>query len=413
MNKENRILYISYDGLTEQLGQSQIVPYLTGLAKKYNNHRKFIILSFDKPEFMADEIKVSQLKAILDNHKIKWVTMEYHKKPQFLSTLYDVFCGIAVVLRLSRVYKIEAIHARSYVPALIALFFKKLFKTKFIFDMRGFWADERIEGGIWRKNLLYRLAKNFEKEFLLNSDIVVALTESAKNEIESFEYLKNKHPRILIIPTAVDLEKFIPSDPAAGISPAFKDALKGKFVFVYAGSLGTWYELDGLYDFFIKARHAFNNAHLLILTKQLELAKLKMRQKGLDSNQVTVLQADYESVPEYLNSAYAGLVFYKSGYSRKGCCPVKAGEYLSCGLPVVITKGIGDMDRIVKEEGVGVVVSELSDNGYSKAIDKIKDLLGDAPALKRRCRLAAERHFSLNLALERYQKVYEEILTGK
>ena len=34
---------------------------------------------------------------------------------------------------------------------LIALFCKKIFGTKFIFDMRGFWADERVDGDIWKK----------------------------------------------------------------------------------------------------------------------------------------------------------------------------------------------------------------------------------------------------------------------
>ncbi len=33
-NKKGHILYISYDGMTDPLGQSQVLPYLKGLAKK-------------------------------------------------------------------------------------------------------------------------------------------------------------------------------------------------------------------------------------------------------------------------------------------------------------------------------------------------------------------------------------------
>ena len=29
-----KILYISYDGMTDPLGQSQVIPYLVGLVKK-------------------------------------------------------------------------------------------------------------------------------------------------------------------------------------------------------------------------------------------------------------------------------------------------------------------------------------------------------------------------------------------
>ena len=40
-----RVLYISYDGLTDPLGQSQILPYLQHLAKE---SYQFTILSFEK-----------------------------------------------------------------------------------------------------------------------------------------------------------------------------------------------------------------------------------------------------------------------------------------------------------------------------------------------------------------------------
>ena len=32
---------------------------------------------------------------------------------------------------------------------------KMSYRTKFIFDMRGFWADERVEGDLWNlKNII-------------------------------------------------------------------------------------------------------------------------------------------------------------------------------------------------------------------------------------------------------------------
>ena len=39
------VLYISYDGMTDPLGQSQVIPYLTGLAKR--GHR-ITVLSCEK-----------------------------------------------------------------------------------------------------------------------------------------------------------------------------------------------------------------------------------------------------------------------------------------------------------------------------------------------------------------------------
>ena len=41
------ILYITYDGLTDPLGGSQIIPYLKGISSHQKN---IVVLSFEKSE---------------------------------------------------------------------------------------------------------------------------------------------------------------------------------------------------------------------------------------------------------------------------------------------------------------------------------------------------------------------------
>ena len=61
--------------------------------------------------------------------------------------------------------KINIIHARIYIPALIGFYIKFFFNIKLIFDMRGFWIDERIEWNLWKKNTFnYFFFKYFEKK---------------------------------------------------------------------------------------------------------------------------------------------------------------------------------------------------------------------------------------------------------
>ena len=42
------ILYLSYDGMTDPLGQSQVLPYLAGLSKK---GFRFHLISFENKTF--------------------------------------------------------------------------------------------------------------------------------------------------------------------------------------------------------------------------------------------------------------------------------------------------------------------------------------------------------------------------
>lgn len=47
-----RVLFISYNGMLEPLGQTQVLPYLRELAKR---SVKFILLSFEKPAAFTAE----------------------------------------------------------------------------------------------------------------------------------------------------------------------------------------------------------------------------------------------------------------------------------------------------------------------------------------------------------------------
>src|SRR5688572_19795389 len=79
------VLYLSYDGLTDSLGQSQILPYLIGLASQGFS---ITILSFEKEHrFLSEKENVSRQ---CHDQGITWIPLRYHKNPPVLSTVYDV-----------------------------------------------------------------------------------------------------------------------------------------------------------------------------------------------------------------------------------------------------------------------------------------------------------------------------------
>ena len=57
------------------------------------------------------------------------------------------------------------VHTRPGLPTLVALWMKKKYGVRFLNDVRGFWADERVDGGMWNlKNPVYKKIFNFFKE---------------------------------------------------------------------------------------------------------------------------------------------------------------------------------------------------------------------------------------------------------
>ena len=126
-NNPEHILYLTYDGIADPLGQSQILPYLNGLAALVY---RFKLISFEKSEEF-DSVRQSM------EPNITWHTLKYHKKPLIFSTIYDVWILWKHAKMLIHQDKsITIVHCRSYITSLIGLELKRRYSVKFIFDMR-------------------------------------------------------------------------------------------------------------------------------------------------------------------------------------------------------------------------------------------------------------------------------------
>jgi glycosyltransferase involved in cell wall biosynthesis len=395
-----RVLYISYEGMLEPLGQSQVLAYQERLAES----RETFLLSFEKPDDWTDIAARKDIGQRISAAGIHWCPRLYHKRPSALATAYDILVGILVGLWLILRRRIGVVHARSYVPAVMALILKKLTGVKFVFDMRGFWADERVDGGLWPGDgRMYKVAKWFERQFLLNADQIISLTHAAAREIEGFTYLKGNMPSITIIPTCADLERFSPPD----IKP------ESEFVLGYVGSAGTWYLFDEVICAFKHLLKRCPDALLMILNRN-EHAYIKARLAtgGVSSDKVKLVAAEHAEVPLYMTGMTAGVFFYKPSYSRAACAPTKFGEFLGCGIPCLSNRGVGDMAEIMDDNGVGIAVSDFSENVLSAAIDDLVALTEDHE-MPSKCRAAALQYFSLDEGVRRYQAVYDSLSETK
>jgi hypothetical protein len=199
------ILYISNNGMLEPLGQSQVLAYLKCLA----DGRRIHLISFEKADDWANTTERERIAQDIATAGIIWHPLRYHKRPTALATTWDIACGITLGLWLILRHRLALVHARSYVPSVMALALKRLTGVKFLFDMRGFWTDERVDGGLWpRTGRMFRVAKGFERRFLLAADHVVSLTRAAVIEMQRFDYLQGRMPPVTVIPTCADLTRF-------------------------------------------------------------------------------------------------------------------------------------------------------------------------------------------------------------
>lgn len=411
MIKGINVLYISYDGILDPLGQSQILPYIAGLAEKGINYN---LLTFEKRITALRKRHIEELKRKFSLNSIRWEYRSFHKHPRFLSKIFDAFlCLLSAAIILHRDIPV-IIHARSYFAGIMALILKKISGTIFLFDMRGFWVDERKEAGMLDKcGFLYRIGKNLEKTLIKNSDGIISLTKKGAEEIKSFDYMFGKKTNIEVIPTCVDLEKFNFTSSGTLRKKFCGKDLQGRFVVVYSGSVSTWFMTREMLDFFKVLRGVIPNAYFLALTPEMNFLKNIFEESKICKDDFIIMNLDYEKVSDYICIADVGLAFYAFGHSGIARCPTKVGEYLACGLPLVINKGIGDIEEIITEEGVGQIVSEFSHAQYHRVACSLRNMLAEQESLRKKCRHAAEKYFSLDKGVEKYLSVYNRLLSLK
>jgi len=398
-------LYISYDGALDPLGYSQVVPYLLHLGQK---GVRFTLLTFEKRQKLENKESFNRLKKVLIDRGIKWEILKYHKSPTLPATILDISLGCIKGLFIVIRDKVEVIHARSFVGAVPALLLAKLFRLKFIFDMRGFWADERVDGLIWKQNgLLYRIAKWWEKIFLLNADWVVCLTEEAKRITREFPYLKNKDLLIEVIPTCVDIKRFCRRVKDERLLNTYN--LRDKFIFAYFGSIGTWYMFDEMLNFFKVAKEVYPNSLFLILTPDKKNASEKISGQGINPDDYLIEFSSYDDLPRWISIADVCLFFIKPSFSKKSSCPTKFAESLACGLPVITNSGIGDLDVYINGSKIGIMVNRFTRDEYKRIIKQLPEILSDRETVSGNCRKTACDFFSLESGIDKYWNIYQEL----
>ncbi len=400
----NRILYISYDGILEPLGESQVVAYVERLASDH----AITLLSFEKREDLRDRARLSVMQRRLDAMGIGWVRMRYHKRPPVLSTLFDVMAGIVRARAACRRRSVAIVHARGYVPALIALGARGASGAHFLFDMRGFWVDEKVEAGHWRAGgLLYRIGKWSERRFFRSADAIVSLTEQGVRAFDQLGYRVPLGVPVEVIPTCVDLDRFRPEPKDSELAGSL--GLAGSCVLGSIGTVSNWYMRHEMLRYLAYLARSLDRARVLIVTRE-DHGRLRRdaEDAGVPADRLVITRADFADMPKLVRLFDAGVFFIRPALSKRASAATKLAEFLGSGVPVIINDGVGDSGDIVKQGRVGVVLPAVDADAFDRSLPAVRALLADNE-VGRRCRQVATELFDVTHGVDKYRRLYARL----
>lgn len=360
--------YVTVDSLAEGVGSSQILPLMKLLAREGLSVN---LISFEKektPPFIENELRAAG---------VNWNRREFAS--------HGAIGGLGRLLEISReIPKTRIIHARSDIPAVAASLSRR---APILWDVRSLWAEQKafIEQGLFKKRVL-KAYGGLESIASFNSTAMSTLTKAIVPVLEERHRVV---PKIrTVVPTAVDLEVF-------KFSHRMTTSIKG----LYSGTYNNYYDL-ALSKLFIEEMQK-------LAPVEIHWARPKESPtESLNAGETAIFVATQKEMANIIGNFNFGISICKinAGPSLKAAMPTKVAEFLACGRPVVVNRGLGDFDEYLSEFNAGIILDGSSSDTGEKA-HKLMELLAD-PETPYRCRELAEKYFDIKDGAKKYLDLY-------
>ena len=389
-----KVGFISWDGPDQNYMESLFFPIFERAAQ---SDIDFSVLQFT---WGPEEIRRSIGRAARDRG-IDYESRPVLRKPLNAATAAMIVRGAASVVFHARRHDIDVLMPKQIMPAAMCMMARPLLPDiRIVFDTDGFMADERVDFGGWdSEGMVYRLFRSIEARACRRADAVVSRTERGRDILIERAGPGVADHKIFVVPNGKDTEQFapLPTDERASVRDQWGIPEKAPWV-IYAGSLGPHYHPESIFDAFEAIRQRAPGSRLTILTGHKEVARDIHKARSIEDDAVDIMRVHPDEVAPILGAGDLGIAFRTPSFSQQGVCPIKIAEYLLCGLPVLCTSGVGDLDRQIDEKvGMMVEVEDLNPAGMEGIAQWFVDeVLPNRDGFRSACRARGKMHFGLD-----------------
>jgi len=357
--KKINLGYISDAGFYSTAFHSQVLSLLTGLKDRVEN---ISLIVLEQSLFPFLKLRDPEIKRSWKRIKEQFRTVEVIvQKPRILRWLMQIESRSLKRIINDNLDKVDVLHCHGEAGGYLGLLARKELRKDIplISDLRGLVSEESLlcgrEGNLIKRFLFNLRGHEFRKieEYVVKeSDLVFCVSRKFRKYLE--EIYRVSPDKIAVIPCLVDSKLFFFS-PEVRARRRADLGIEKRIVFVYSGSTVKWQLPEVTVAFFKKIKEIVPEAFLLFLTNNLSRARRYFN--GMDEEDYLLVSVPNREVPGYLNAADIGILLRERNLVNRVAAPIKFGEYLCCGLPVIITNGIGDTEEIIEKYGIGKLLN--------------------------------------------------------
>ena len=404
-----KVCFITYgNSALSGLVQSQGIPQLIYLSEHFNY--KCTLFTFEDPEVASLKDPGAQmLNSLLINKGIGWFRVPYRKKGLVFACAWDIVWGSLELARFIGREQCEILHARSYVAGFLAATVSRFKRKKYIFDPRDILHEIMVKDGYWTENSWRVKTSIALHRFLCRSASgIVSVSDSFRLRIIRYvrkSQRESVRKKVFVVANAVSMERF---------KPEIKDVNllnKATLDIVYIGVYTQTHMPNLMAKFALSLYKMYPNViwHNYVYEGVNRINDL-FSSRGFPQSRLICRSLKPEEVAETLRQCDFGVAFFDS-ILLWDACPIKVGEYLAAGLPVIVNKGIMLLENIITEHRCGVILEGESEHSLEKCSLAVIEIYRDGYlATKGRCREAAYKYFSLSNACRNLDTMYQHAL---
>ena len=399
-----RALYLSFDGIMQPLGWSQIVRLLRMLSLQGVSYS---LVSLERAADLADKQRVRAVKRSLTEHGIQWFPIEYAVGGARAVTS-NLGRAATHVNRVAKEQDVELLHARSYQAAAIAWMMKKRHGFPYVFDIRGYWIDERRDDGRWFSlDRAYQGAKRVERTLFQNADAIVSLTDLAANDVRTGafgEWPKSKP--VVTIPTCADYEVFKIAGDKSELRSRIMEDHKDSLLIGFVGSVNVSYRVSEAIELFCAIRRRVPEAHLLCATENGDAIQQLLNNNRVAKNAYTIRRFTHEQMPDVVSCLDWGFLLLSQTFAKRASMPTKLAEFFAAGVRPIASGCNEELQDWVRRATSGVVTEGQNKEESLENVLKLKNR--DSKELLF-ARETTESHFSLRSGVARYSDLLQSL----
>lgn len=409
MAKQSSIIIVSYQSYKDPLFHGLILQYLLDFGT--NSGRSFHVITNEQQAYNVNAAEKAKIKAMLREHNIYWYPQPYRTGGPFMivkkaiTLLQTILTCFWIRIR----YRPKAIMGFLVLAGILAAVNAKLLGMKLIVFCFEPHSDYLVDFGQWKKSdVQYKLTSWLERWQVRSAQYITAPTDHTIDLVKSL----GTKAEIFRLPISVDTDKF-------QFSAAASERIRSPWnigdrpTVLYLGKFGgIYYSLEETAKFFHHLSKELPEVFFYVVTTQDPVeTKQAFDEAGVpEVNYVVSGRISYDEIEDHISACDFGLLAVPPLESQKYRTPIKTGNYLSCGIPVIHPQGVSDDDVRLKASNTGIIISDFDADSAKVTADGIRAFQKEnAESLRKRCREYALEHRALIRSRQTIESILNEL----